>query len=148
MNLRQSLSPRGDSDGSNYRWTGTTHVPSIGKAIAEHKEQDSYWKPFVSVVPPALYDELVHDPEALMRFSIPELVELAGSQGVEFLNWVAMHGALTGKVTEGHRNYHIPISNTAAATMLLDNHPHSNLLASNRSKENAKEHVAAAVDVG
>ena len=32
-----------------------------------------------------------------------------------------MRGALTGKVNEAHRNYHIPISNTAAATMVLDN---------------------------
>src|SRR5690349_22985169 len=27
---------------------GTTHVPSIGKAIAEKKYQDPYWKPFFS----------------------------------------------------------------------------------------------------
>jgi protocatechuate 4,5-dioxygenase beta chain len=32
-----------------------------------------------------------------------------------------MRGALTGQVSEAHRNYHIPISNTAAATMVLDN---------------------------
>jgi protocatechuate 4,5-dioxygenase beta chain len=82
-------------------------------------------------------NELVHEPEALTRFSIPQLVELAGSQGVEFLNWVAMRGALTGTVTECHRNYHIPISNTAAATMLLDNHPPTNLPVSNRSMERA-----------
>jgi protocatechuate 4,5-dioxygenase, beta chain len=25
---------------------GTTHVPSIGKAIAEGKENDPYWRPF------------------------------------------------------------------------------------------------------
>ena len=24
----------------------TTHVPSIGKAIAEQKQNDPYWKPF------------------------------------------------------------------------------------------------------
>jgi protocatechuate 4,5-dioxygenase beta chain len=34
-----------------------------------------------------------------------------------------MRGALTGKVGEAHRNYHIPISNTAAATLVLDNAP-------------------------
>jgi protocatechuate 4,5-dioxygenase beta chain len=65
-------------------------------------------------------DKLVSDPEALTRYSIPQLIELAGSQGVELLNWVAMRGALTGSVTEAHRNYHIPISNTAAATMVFD----------------------------
>lgn len=66
-------------------------------------------------------NELVHNPDSLTRYSIPELVEQAGAQGVELLNWVAMRGALTGTVTEAHRNYHIPISNTAAATMVFAN---------------------------
>jgi protocatechuate 4,5-dioxygenase beta chain len=68
-------------------------------------------------------DKLAADPEALTRYTIPELVELAGAQGVEFLNWMAMRGALSGKVTEVHRNYHVPISNTAAATMVFENAP-------------------------
>jgi protocatechuate 4,5-dioxygenase beta chain len=68
-------------------------------------------------------DQLAADPEALTRYSIPQLVELAGAQGVEFLNWMAMRGALTGAVSELHRNYHVPISNTAAATMLFENRP-------------------------
>jgi protocatechuate 4,5-dioxygenase beta chain len=42
-------------------------------------------------------------------------------QGVELLNWLVMRGALTGSVTEKHRNYHVPISNTAAAVMVLEN---------------------------
>ena len=46
-------------------------------------------------------DKLVDDPEALTRYSIPQLVEQAGAQGVEFLNWMAMRGALTGQVTQG-----------------------------------------------
>jgi protocatechuate 4,5-dioxygenase beta chain len=68
-------------------------------------------------------DQLTADPEALTRYTIPQVVELAGAQGVEFLNWMAMRGALTGTVRELHRNYHIPISNTAAATMLFENRP-------------------------
>jgi protocatechuate 4,5-dioxygenase, beta chain len=68
-------------------------------------------------------DQLSADPEALTRYTIPQLVELAGAQGVEFLNWMAMRGALTGSVSELHRNYHIPISNTAAATLLFENRP-------------------------
>ena len=68
-------------------------------------------------------DQLVADPESLTRYTIPQLVELAGAQGVEFLNWMAMRGALTGTVSELYRNYHIPISNTAAATVLFENRP-------------------------
>ncbi len=67
-------------------------------------------------------DKIVAEPETLTRYSIHDLVQLSGSQGVEFLNWMAMRGALTGEVTEVHRNYHIPISNTAAATVVLENH--------------------------
>ena len=31
---------------------GTTHVPSIGKAIADGKQADPYWKPFFDGFPP------------------------------------------------------------------------------------------------
>ena len=68
-------------------------------------------------------DKIVAEPDALTRYSIHELVELSGSQGVEFLNWMAMRGALTGRVSELNRNYHIPVSNTAAATVVYDNQP-------------------------
>jgi protocatechuate 4,5-dioxygenase, beta chain len=66
-------------------------------------------------------DKIVAEPETLTRYSIRELVELSGSQGVEFLNWMAMRGALTGRVSELNRNYHIPVSNTAAATVVYEN---------------------------
>ena len=66
-------------------------------------------------------DRIVGEPDTLARYSIHDLVEQSGSQGVEFLNWMAMRGALTGQVSELHRNYHIPISNTAAATVVYDN---------------------------
>ncbi len=68
-------------------------------------------------------DKLVGDPEALTRYSIVEIVEQAGSQGVELLNWIAMRGALTGQVSKLHANYHIPISNTASALLALRNEP-------------------------
>jgi protocatechuate 4,5-dioxygenase beta chain len=68
-------------------------------------------------------DKLVSDPKALTAYSIPQIVEQAGAQGVEFLNWMAMRGALLDEVSEVHRNYHIPISNTAAATLVLENQP-------------------------
>jgi len=74
-------------------------------------------------------DSLAKDPDALAHYSIHDLVEEAGAQGVEFLNWMAMRGALTGTVTEAHRNYHIPVSNTAGATMVFENRPKARLKA-------------------
>ena len=53
--------------------------------------------------------------------SVIDLVREAGAQGVEFLNWITMRGALLGNVSQIHRNYHIPISNTAGATLVLEN---------------------------
>jgi protocatechuate 4,5-dioxygenase, beta chain len=70
-------------------------------------------------------DRLAPDPEALVQHSAVDIVELAGSQGVEIMNWIAARGALetsgNGSVRELASNYHVPISNTAAATMLLEN---------------------------
>jgi protocatechuate 4,5-dioxygenase, beta chain len=70
-------------------------------------------------------DKLVSDPETLARYSSLQIVEQAGSQGVELLNWIAMRGALIGDVSEIHRNYHIPISNTASALLVLENRAHA-----------------------
>jgi protocatechuate 4,5-dioxygenase, beta chain len=61
------------------------------------------------------------DPRWATRFSINELVCQAGTQGIELLMWLAARATLGGKVSELHRNYHIPISNTAAGLMLLEN---------------------------
>jgi protocatechuate 4,5-dioxygenase beta chain len=66
-------------------------------------------------------NRLAGEPESLTRYSIHDMVAEAGAQGVEFLNWMAMRGALPGHVVEVHRNYHVPISNTAAATIVLEN---------------------------
>jgi protocatechuate 4,5-dioxygenase beta chain len=67
-------------------------------------------------------DSLVgDDPRWATRMSINELVRETGTQGIELLMWLAARAALPGTVRELHRNYHIPISNTAAGLMLLEN---------------------------
>jgi protocatechuate 4,5-dioxygenase beta chain len=66
-------------------------------------------------------DKIVDAPQALTRLSIHELVELAGTQGVELIMWLALRGALTGKVAKLHSHYHVPISNTAGGLLLLEN---------------------------
>ena len=64
---------------------------------------------------------LVDDPSWATQFSTHELVEKAGTQGIELLMWLATRAALPGKVHKLHSNYHIPISNTAAGLMLFEN---------------------------
>ncbi|HUO22969.1 MAG TPA: class III extradiol dioxygenase family protein [Caulobacteraceae bacterium] len=63
-------------------------------------------------------DKLSTDPEALLKYSAVDLIELAGSQGVELCTWLAMRGALQHPL-ELHRHYHAPISNTAGASLLM-----------------------------
>ena len=60
------------------------------------------------------------DPRWATRFGTREIVEQAGTQGVELLMWLTTRAALGERVTELHRTYHIPISNTAAGLMLLE----------------------------
>ena len=64
-------------------------------------------------------DSLLSDPTWATKYSITDLVELTGTQGVELLMWLAARGALGEHVRQVHRNYHIPISNTAAGTLAL-----------------------------
>lgn len=65
-------------------------------------------------------DSLVNDPEWATQYSIHELVEKTGTQGVELVMWLATRGAVPGPVRKVHTNYHIPISNTAAGMMALE----------------------------
>jgi len=65
--------------------------------------------------------KMVDDPEALGAYSIREIVELAGTQGAELVNWIIARGALDGRVSKVHSNYHVPISNTASGMMVLEN---------------------------
>jgi len=65
-------------------------------------------------------EKIVDEPEALARYSIHDLVRLAGAQGAELILWLIMRGALGEKVSKVHSNYHIPISNTGAGLLVLE----------------------------
>jgi protocatechuate 4,5-dioxygenase beta chain len=65
-------------------------------------------------------DSMVSDPQWATQFSDLDLVEQTGNEGVELLNWLVARGTVPGPVKLVHSNFHIPISNTAAATMLFE----------------------------
>ena len=65
-------------------------------------------------------EKIVTAPEELTKISRHELVREAGSQGTEFIMWMMMRGALSPKVNVVTKNYHIPISNTGAGTMVME----------------------------
>ena len=68
----------------------------------------------------AFMHSLVDNPRFATQYTIEELVELTGTQGVELVMWLAARAAMPGAVKQVAANYHIPISNTAAGSMLLE----------------------------
>lgn len=65
-------------------------------------------------------ESLTADPQWATQFSIEQLVELTGTQGIELVMWLATRAALGDTVRKVHSNYHIPISNTAAGLIALE----------------------------
>jgi len=74
-------------------------------------------------------DKIVNDPQALANLTTKEIIEKGGSQGVEMMCWIAMRGAMQGRVSKLHSLYHVPISNTGGAVMLMENAPAPQALA-------------------
>ena len=62
---------------------------------------------------------LIKDPTWAAQFSTMELMEQAGTQGIELILWLTARATL-GAVRQVAANYHVPISNTAAGMMLLE----------------------------
>jgi len=66
-------------------------------------------------------EKIVKDPEALTKISNAEMMERFGTEGIELIMWLVMRGALHDKVNTIHTHYHIPVSNTAAGVLVLEN---------------------------
>ncbi|MGL6160159.1 class III extradiol dioxygenase subunit beta [Microbulbifer sp.] len=69
----------------------------------------------------AFMDQIVDRPEALAEIPQTEYIRETGTEGSEMVMWLVMRGALENKVTELHRHYHVPVSNTAIGHMVLKN---------------------------
>ncbi|TDE40989.1 class III extradiol dioxygenase subunit beta [Antarcticimicrobium sediminis] len=67
-------------------------------------------------------DSMANDPEAARQITHLEYLRETGSEGIEMVMWLVMRGALDEKVTEVHRHYHVPASNTAVGHIILENH--------------------------
>jgi len=101
-------------------WSGGEKVVMIGTGGLSH-QLDGERAGFINKAFDLKFiDSLIAEPEWATQYTIHELVEKTGTQGVELLMWLAARGAVPGRVREVHRNYHIPISNTAAGMMALE----------------------------
>ena len=65
-------------------------------------------------------ESVIHRPEWLAGLSTTEIIEKAGTEGVEVIMWLAMRGALSDQVRCLHKHYHTPISNTGAGVLVLE----------------------------
>jgi protocatechuate 4,5-dioxygenase beta chain len=66
-------------------------------------------------------DSVINDPDWLADQTNSEIIEQAGTEGVEIIMWLTMRGALHSNVRAVHKHYHAPISNTGAGVLVLEN---------------------------
>ena len=66
-------------------------------------------------------ESVISDPEWLASQTTTGIIEQAGTEGVEIIHWLVMRGALEPEVALIHKHYHVPISNTGAGVLVLEN---------------------------
>ena len=66
-------------------------------------------------------ESIIDDPEWMAGLSNTEIIEKAGTEGIEVIMWLVMRGALHKKVNVVHKHYHVPVSNTGAGVLVLEN---------------------------
>jgi protocatechuate 4,5-dioxygenase beta chain len=101
-------------------WPGNERVLVLGTGGLSH-QLDGRRAGFINK-PFDLFclEKIVDEPEVLANYSIRDLVELAGTQGPELVQWLIMRGALGPAVRKLESNYHVPISNTGSGMLLLE----------------------------
>ncbi len=112
----------GEAVGEAIRtWPGDERVLVMGTGGLSHQLEGQRAGFINKAFDLQFMDSLEHDPRWATQYSVPELVLKTGTQGVELLMWLAARAALgAGPVKRVHRNYHIPISNTASGLLVLE----------------------------
>ncbi len=65
-------------------------------------------------------DSMISDPDWMADLTTTQIIEKAGTEGVEVIMWMVMRGALNHEVNVVHKHYHVPVSNTAAGVLVLE----------------------------
>ena len=63
---------------------------------------------------------IIDDPDWMADLTTTQIIEKAGTEGVEVIMWLVMRGALSARVNVVHKHYHVPVSNTAAGVLALE----------------------------
>jgi protocatechuate 4,5-dioxygenase beta chain len=100
---------------------GGTRVGVVGTGGMSHQLQGRRAGHINSEFDRMFLTDIVDNPRRLAKLSNTDLIQEAGSEGAELVMWLVMRGALGDNVTEVHSAYHVPVSNTAAGLVAIDN---------------------------
>lgn len=98
-----------------------TRVGVVGTGGMSHQLQGRRAGHINSEFDRMFLSDIVDNPRRLAELSNTDLIQEAGSEGAELVMWLVMRGALGDNVTEVHSAYHVPVSNTAAGLVAIDN---------------------------
>ena len=65
-------------------------------------------------------EKIETDPDALAKLTREELIELAGTEGLELIMWLVMRGAIGDSIRRVADTYFVPASNTAAGAAVFE----------------------------
>jgi len=102
---------------------GSTRIGVVGTGGMSHQLQGKRAGHINSKFDRMFLSEIVDEPQRLTALSNTDLIREAGSEGAELVMWLVMRGALGKDVAEVHSAYHVPVSNTAAGLVAIDNRP-------------------------
>jgi protocatechuate 4,5-dioxygenase beta chain len=100
---------------------GTSRIGVVGTGGMSHQLQGRRAGHINSEFDRMFLAEIVDKPERLTELSNTDYIREAGSEGAELVMWLVMRGALGDDVTAVHSAYHVPVSNTAAGLVSIDN---------------------------
>jgi protocatechuate 4,5-dioxygenase, beta chain len=102
---------------------GDARVGVVGTGGMSHQLQGKRAGHINSEFDRMFLSEIVEKPQRLAALSNTDLIREAGSEGAELVMWLVMRGALGEDVAEVYSAYHVPVSNTAAGLVAIDNRP-------------------------
>ncbi|MFF3573809.1 class III extradiol dioxygenase subunit beta [Nocardia jiangxiensis] len=99
----------------------TTRIGVVGTGGMSHQLQGRRAGHINSEFDQMFLSEIVDKPERLAELSNTDYIREAGSEGAELVMWLVMRGALGDDVTSVLSAYHVPVSNTAAGLVAINN---------------------------
>lgn len=102
-------------------YPGSDRIGVVGTGGMSHQLQGARAGHINSDFDQLFLKEIVDKPETLAEMSNIEYIREAGSEGAELVMWLVMRGALGANPTSVQATYHVPVSNTAAGLLALDN---------------------------